>query len=303
MAKKEILNNDALTIRASEGVVNLVEDAVDTVGSAVDTVENTVERVVTVTKNNPFVLAGVLLVGAAIGGFVSYKITQKYLTARFDEELTEQIAAAKQFHSRLAKEGEFESPESAVKALVPDSVVEAVQSYQGREKMVPYDKPDTIVDPRPPVDVVVEEVNVTKNVFVQAKDDDPRDWDYNAELADRELNPDVPYAISFEEFNENEPNHEQTTLTYYEMDDTLVDSQDKPVDDTEYTVGDDNLNRFGDGSGDPNVVYVRNNKIDMDFEIVRDKGSYQKQVFGTDPETNLSHSRRRPDRRSWRADE
>lgn len=303
MAKKEVLNNDLVTLRVGESVTGILEQAAEETEKALDIIESIPERVVTVTKNNPFILAGVFVVGLGIGGFVAYKITKKRLSDEFDQELTEQIAAAKQFHSRLAKEGEFESPESAVKALVPDEIVEAVQAYQGREKPIAYDKPETIVDPRPPVDVVVEEVKVTQNVFVQAKEDDPRDWDYNAEIADRELNPDVPYTISFEEFNENADNHEQTTVTYYAMDDTLVDSQDKPIDNTDYTVGDDNLTRFGHGSGDPNVVYVRNDKIDMDFEIIRDHGSYQKQVFGTDPERDLSHSRRRPNRRTWRADE
>lgn len=306
MAKREILNNDAVTLRVGEGAAEVIEQASDAVEETLDILENTVERVVTVTKNNPFLVTGALLLGIGIGGLIAYKIAEKKLSAQFDEELTEQIAAARHYHTRIAKEGEFESPEGAVKALVPEAVVEAVRSYQGREKPVPYNKVQEIVDPRPPVDVVVEEVQVTQNVFVEAaKNDepDPRDWDYNAEIADRELNPNIPYTISFEEFNENNVEHEQATMTYYAMDDTLVDSQDKPVDNTEGIVGDDNLSRFGHGSGDPNVVYVRNEKIDMDFEIVRSNGSYQKEVFGTDPDPALQHSRRRPNRRTWRADE
>lgn len=306
MAKKEILNNDVVTLRVGEAAVDAVDSVVDTVENAASDVVETVENIVTITKNNPFLIAGAFIVGAGIGAFVAYKITQKRLEAKFDEELSEQIAAARSFTKRLAKEGEFESPESAVKALVPDEIVDQIHTYQGRETPVPYNKPEKI-DPRPPVEqVVVEEVVNVTNVFVEAEKNekpDVRDWDYNAEIADRELNPDVPYAISFEEFNENEPGHEQTTLTYYAMDDTLADTQDKPVDNTEYTVGDDNLNRFGDGSGDPNIVYVRNEKISMDFEVVRSNGSYQREVLGMDPDNELQHSRRRVPRQSWRADE
>ena len=302
MAKKEVLNNDVVTLRVGESVTDILDEATAATEKTLDILENQVDRVVTVTKNNPFLLVGVALVAASAGAFVAYKIAEKRLGEKFDAELSEQIAAAKEYRSRVAKEGEFESPESAVKALVPDEVVEAVQSYQGREKPIAYDKPETIVDPRPPVEVVVEEVAVTQNVFV-SRQDDPRDWDYNAEIADRELNPEVPYTISFDEFNDNEVNHEQTTLTYYDEDDTLVDSKDQPIDNTEYTVGDDNLTRFGHGSGDVNVVYVRNEKIDMDFEIVRSRGSYQREILGSDPEPNLQHSRRRPNRRNWRADE
>lgn len=316
MAKKEILNNDALTVRVGEGVVDAVKAPVETVHdvvgasldlaeSALDIIENQTERVVTVTKNNPFLIGGALLLGVGIGAFVAYKITRRRLSEEFDEELRVQIAEAKAFHRRMIKEGEFESPESAVKALVPDEVVDAVRSYQGRERPVPYDKPDKIVDPRPPAEEVVEttvtERTVSRNVFKDSAESKPPDWDYNAELADRELHPDQPYAISFEEFNENALNHEQTTLAYFTEDDVLVDAMDKPIDNVEYTVGSDNLSRFGHGSGDPNVVYVRNEKTDMDFEIVRNMGSYQREVFGSEPE--LKHSRRRPDRRSWRADE
>lgn len=304
MAKKEVLNNDVVTLRVGETAADILQEVAEVTEKTLDVLENVTEKVITVTKNNPLLIAGAFVLGLAAGGFVAYTVTKKRLVAQYDEELTEQIAAAKEFHRRMSKEGEFVSPESTVKALVPEEIVEAVQAYQGRERPIPYNKPSTIVDNRPPVDVVVEEVKVTQNVFVQASNnDDPRDWDYNAELADRELNPDDPHVISYDEFTENADHHEQTTLMYYAMDDTLVDAQDKPIDNTEYTVGDDNLNRFGHGSGDPNVVYVRNTKIDLDFEIVRDHGSYQKQVFGTDPKQDLSHSRRRPNRRNWRADE
>lgn len=312
MAKKEILNNDALTLRVDEdgpieAALDSAERTLDVLEGKIETLEHITEKVVTVTKNNPWIIAGAFLVGVGLGGFVAYKIANKRLGAKFDAELDEQMAATREWRHRIAKEGEFETPESAVKALVPDEVVEAVRTYQGREKPIPYNKPDEIVDPRPPVDVVVEEVQVTQNVFVERdknnSDNESRDWDYNAEIADRELHPDIPYAISFEEFNENAPGHEQTTLTYFALDDTLVDAQDKPIDNTEYTVGDDNLNRFGHGSGDPNVVYVRNEKIDMDFEVVRDKGSYSKAIFGNDPDPSLQHARRRSNRRSWRDDE
>lgn len=301
MAKREILNNDALTLRVGEGVVDLVEDAVDTVENVVTDVVDTVERVVTVTKNNPILLAGVALAAAGVGAFVAYKLTRKRLELQFEQELSEQIEASKEFYRRVNKEGVFESPESAVQALVPEAA-DALRQYQGRERPVPYNKPDEIVEVPEPNLVVSEKVVTTTNVFVQAQENDPRDWDYNAELADRELNPGVPYTISFEEFNENEPGHEQTTLTYYSDDDTLVDAMDKPVDAVERFVGQDNLSRFGDGSGDKNVVYVRNEKADMDFEIIRENGSYHKHLFGTEPEPTLQHSRRQG-RRSWRADE
>jgi hypothetical protein len=57
-------------------------------------------------------------------------------------------------------------------------------------------------------------------------------------------------------------------------------------------VGDDNL-RFGYGSNDSNMVYVRNPRIEMDMEIVRSQGTYTKEVLGFDDEAELKHSGRR----------
>lgn len=296
MAKKELLNNDALTLRVAEPVVDILDEASDVI-------ENQVDRFVTVTKNNPLIVVGALILGAGIGAAVAWKIADKKISLKYDEILLEEIAKTKEFYSRLNKAGVFETPESAVEALVPEEVVEAVQAYQGREPRVPYNNPKDIVvkDPRPPVNVEVEKVEVSHNVFVQAATD-PRDWDYNHEIAQR--TGDKPYVISFDEFDAGEEGHEQQNLSYYVDDNTLVDERDAPIDNTEYVVGDDNLLRFGHGSNDKNVVYVRNENIDTDFEIVRALGSYKRDVLGLDDDDpELRHSHRRPNRRSWRADE
>lgn len=306
MAKKELLNNDLVTVRVGETAADILQEAAEVTEQALDIIENTAERVVTVTKSNPLVLAGVLVVGVAIGAAVAYKLVEKRLSLKFEAELDEQIAAAKTFHRRLAKDGEFQSPESAVQALVPEDVVDAVKTYQGRSERVPYNSvKDIKVDPRPPVEVVTEEVSVTKNVFVEAHSRvDPADWDYRLEIADREANPDQPYVISFDEFHENPEGNAQSTLAYYARDDTLADEKDQPIDNTDYTVGDDNLLRFGHGSKDMTVVYIRNEKLGMDFEVISSKGSYQQEVLGVDSEESIiRHSQRRPNRRAWRADE
>lgn len=292
MAKKEILNNDALTMRVNEEVLETAEKALDVIEDKLDVIEQGIGNVVTVTKNNPFLLAGALIMGVSLGAFVGYKFAQKRLERQYEERLVEEIAAAKEFHQRMAKRGEYESPESAVEALIPEEVVEAVQSYQGRGKPVPYDKIGPSEESKVAA-VEVKETTIKANVFAD-RAPDPRDWDYDREIALRAEKPDEPYVISFEEFNENEPQHEQVTITYFALDDTLADERQQPIDNTDYTVGDDNLTRFGHGSADKNVVYVRNEKIDMDFEIIRSEGSYKKDVLGFDEdEKTLRHAQRR----------
>lgn len=285
MAKKEVLNNDAVTVRVDESVADILNEAAQITEETIDLIENQLSEAQRIVKNNPWFIAGALVVGAAVGGFIAYKIAVKKTALKYEVVLAEEIEAAKEFYKRLDKAGEFETPESAVAALAPEVVVEtateALVSYQGRER-VAYNRPEDIVvtppaeDPRPPI----------KNVFAES---DPRDWDYAAEQKAREENPGVPYVISFEEFEENPDSHEQLTLTYYAGDDTLADDKDSVVDNPNYTVGDDNLARFGHGSNDNKVVYIRNERVSADFEVLRSEGSYSVEVLGM-TENELRHS-------------
>jgi hypothetical protein len=131
------------------------------------------------------------------------------------------------------------------------------------------------------------------NVF-RGNDDEPMDlWDYKVELAKR--SPDAPYIIHLDEFKENEHEHEQVTYTYYEADDVMADSSDRQIEeDLDATFGLEWLSGpyWGHGSKDSNIVYIRNERLGLDFEIIRDRGSYAEQVSGT-----IRHSATRPRRR------
>jgi len=57
----------------------------------------------------------------------------------------------------------------------------------------------------------------------------------------------------------------------------LCDSHDKPIYNHSEVVGE---LLFGHGSNDPNVVYIRNPKLEAEYEILRDEGSYEEIVLG-----------------------
>jgi hypothetical protein len=77
----------------------------------------------------------------------------------------------------------------------------------------------------------------------------------------------------------------------------LTDEVDTIVPDVDATVGVENMLRFGHGSGDPNVVYIRNPKLEADFEVTRSAGKYAKEVLGYDDGEHLQHSRGREPRK------
>ena len=52
------------------------------------------------------------------------------------------------------------------------------------------------------------------------------------------------------------------------------------IPDADDAVGEMNLHRFGHGSGDNNVVYIRNDRLENDFIVLRSQGEYAKEVLG-----------------------
>lgn len=127
------------------------------------------------------------------------------------------------------------------------------------------------------------------NVFVNT---DP-EWDFEAETAARV--PGKPYVIHRDEFFGDELGWDsQSTLTWYAQDGVLTGDRDEVI----YNVGDyigDEL-RFGHGSGDPNVFYVRNEKFHAEYEVLCDPGSYEINVLGGQVEQymedeDLKHAR------------
>lgn len=79
-----------------------------------------------------------------------------------------------------------------------------------------------------------------------------------------------PYVISPQEFAEIEE-YETTTL-YYFSDGILTHLSGEVVEDVDETVGTDSLNHFGEYEEDS--VYVRNDELKCDFEILRDSTRY-----------------------------
>lgn len=81
-----------------------------------------------------------------------------------------------------------------------------------------------------------------------------------------------PYVISPDEFDEHD-NYEIVSYTFY-ADGILTNELDEPMEDDEIeqTVGHNSLCRFGDFEDDS--VFVRNDHLQIDYEILRDTRNY-----------------------------
>lgn len=211
-------------------------------------------------------------VGAVVGAVVgtgAYFYTRKRLTKEYDERLQVEIAEAKAFYQRLNKSGDVSTPKKAVEKLlkedeVVNEAIESLRQYQGGEEDAPTPEEDTTV------------VQSSVNVFLQSETDDA--FDISEEIKHR--TPDEPYVISNEEFLQNEEELSQSTLTYYRGDGTLTDDRDREIPYADPVVGTANLERFGHGSGDPRVVYVRNERLSSEYEVLLSDGKYAHEVLG-----------------------
>lgn len=101
----------------------------------------------------------------------------------------------------------------------------------------------------------------------------------NFNPADEERSEEEPYVISLAEFSNDEEDFDKITIRYFEEDDTLTEELRKDTMPIE-SVGAENLSRFGVGSEDESIVYIRNEQLKIDFEVIRDEGSYTESVLG-----------------------
>jgi hypothetical protein len=94
--------------------------------------------------------------------------------------------------------------------------------------------------------------------------------------ADRDLT--SPYIISIAEFCEDNDSYNKITVTWYAADSVLVDDKEVPVRDHAPIVGLSFHRHFGEQSNDPHIVYVRNDRLEGDFEIILNEGSYAESI-------------------------
>lgn len=79
-----------------------------------------------------------------------------------------------------------------------------------------------------------------------------------------------PYVISPDQYGDFD-DYDQISLTYY-ADHMLADDNDQLVEDVEDTVGFESLNHFGEYDDD--CVCVRNDRLKVDYEILRSLRTY-----------------------------
>ena len=82
---------------------------------------------------------------------------------------------------------------------------------------------------------------------------------------------DPPFVISQPDYAHGDEgmHYGKITLKWYPTQQVLLDEDDEPITDVDRYCGWRSLSRFGDESGDPDIVYVRNRNSETDYEVER----------------------------------
>ena len=184
------------------------------------------------------------VLGVAVGSVVTWRYVEK----KYEQIAQDEIDSVKEVFSR--REAEFtKNTEARIKA---DNAKEklSVIEYATRLREHGYTNYSDMVDEKP------EEANIV--------DEKPK------EAKEEPMSVDKPYVITPEEFGDLD-DYETISLTYY-ADQILADDNDVIVDDVEDVVGFDSLNSFGEYEDDS--VFVRNDRLKCDYEILLDQRKY-----------------------------
>lgn len=223
---------------------------------------------------NIVTLVGVGVVSAGAGATVAHILTRK----KYEKWAEEEIADVRQHFVLLRKEGPLATPESAAEHLAElreekHEVDEEIKEYTEGLEDLGY-KAVSTEDMEDNVPEGAEPLKIGDKVGRFVIDDRP------IPSAIEEPSDDHPYLIREDEWHEGFENHEQILLTYYDQDDTLCDESERTIDNIEQTVGHEALTKFGVGSNDTQIVYVRNKKNSCDYEVTLNSGSYTTLVLG-----------------------
>ncbi len=219
-----------------------------------------------------------LIIGAGIGFYYGHKYLKEKLRAEAFEESKAEVEQIREAYSARAVVQE--------KPGTPEEIVKGQgYAHAGSPGAENASSDTTVTRLKPPVPVqepiqyhrAPPPPEPTKPVH------DPQ-WNFEEELAKRI--PGEPHVIHEDEYHETEdglprPGWTQTAMTYYARDDVLTNEDGEVVPNAEEVIGNYNL-RFGVGSTDPDLVFIRNPERMLEMEVTRVDKSYEEYVLGFD---------------------
>lgn len=175
----------------------------------------------------------------AVGAIIGSAVTWKLIKTKYEQIAQEEIDSVKETFSRLHDE----STDKEEKAKMVECAKDLISISDIKEK--------------PSI----------KEYASKIKEYDYVNYSDNEKEVSNVKN--HPFVISPEEFGEMD--YSMVSLVYY-ADGVLANDCDEIIEDVENTVGTDFPSHFGEYEDDS--VFVRNNELELDYEILRDTRNY-----------------------------
>lgn len=250
------------------------------------------------TKNR----IGFYVLGLGIGAVSGYFLAKRRLQTKYSKIADQEIEEMREHYREKTTAFEAEFAKRPLSEIVEERGYNLVDP-PGTTPSEPEDIPPPMgiqPDPPPPSLVMVEKETPeeeppgreeVRNVFKERTSD--YKWNWHEER--RKRSPDIPYVIHVDE--KHDMDYDVMTLTYYEGDDVLCNERDEVIDrdyERDELIGDKNLERFGHGSNDSSIVYIRNDKLELVYEVIKNPHHYAEEVHGfehSDEYRNLQRMR------------
>ena len=198
-------------------------------------------------------LKGVLIfvLGAAAGSLATWKLIEN----KYKDIAQEEIDSVKDTFSKMKKN---EYPDKLED--YPD--FEEFDDSDDSDDVEEEPKPEQKIDRNNKPDIVEYAKILSETGYTNYAERQDKKEKKGVEPVEDER----PYVISPDEFGEKD-GYENVTLTYY-ADGVLTDYFDNVISNVDEVVGFDSLDHFGEYEDD--AVFVRNEKMETDYEILRD---------------------------------
>lgn len=199
-------------------------------------------------------LKGVLIfvLGAAAGSLATWKLIEK----KYKDIAQEEIDSVKDTFSKMKKN---EYPDKLEDYPDFEEFDDSDDSYDSDDE---EPKSEQKIDRNNKPDIVEYAKILSETGYTNYADRQDKKEKKGVEPVEDER----PYVISPDEFGEKD-GYENVTLTYY-ADGVLTDYFDNVISNIDEVVGFDSLDHFGEYEDD--AVFVRNEKMETDYEILRD---------------------------------
>lgn len=210
------------------------------------------------------VKAFIFAAGAAIGSVVTWKV----IKTKYEQISKEEIESVREEYQRLTKIMRMEIDACRKATAAHTKIDDAVDEDDEADTDYPDDDDRDFTEKEKEQ---VEYYKITSRYRGSYEESNENNEEGEEDGDDEVPYINGPYVITPEDFASSPPGYNCCPLDYYK-DGVLADGWGVTMD-IEETIGEEALDHFGEYVDD--VVYVRNERLELDYEVTRDPRTYK----------------------------